>query len=67
MTPNADKQKYVKGEWELINAELQEILIIKINDNKLRGNVHDKSNWLELRINQQFGVSKGNYLPEDKC
>ena len=41
MNPNSDKQKYIKGECVIINTELQEILKIKIDDNKLRGTVRE--------------------------
>ena len=52
MTPMSDKQKYVKGEWELIEKEIQEIKK-KINVNKLRGNVQDESDWFVLKSDLQ--------------
>ena len=53
MTPNSDEQKYVKREWELINKEIQVIFKMKINDNKLKENLLDESDWLELKIDPQ--------------
>ena len=35
MTPNSDRRKYIKGEWETIKRELIKIFNIKIDNRKL--------------------------------
>ena len=53
MTPNSDKRKYIKGEWETINRRLKEILNIRIDNRKLGKDRQNESHWLELQIDQR--------------